>query len=62
MLLIHYDKAYGRVEWGFIFMMLRALRFLETYVHMVGILLKDVNAFLEVNGNRSKCFELSRSI
>ena len=62
MLLIDYEKAYDRVEWGFVLMMLRALGFLDLYVQMVGVLLNDANASLEVNGNKFEFFELSISI
>ena len=43
-------------------MMLRALGFLDLYVYMVGVLFKDANAFIEVNGSSYDCFDLFISI
>lgn len=62
MFLIDYEKAYDRIEWEFIYMMLNALGFPSSFLSMVKVLMKDANAAVEVNGLRSQCFELSRSI
>lgn len=62
MLLINYEKIYDRFEWGFILMMLEALGFPGSFSHMVETLMKNARAAIEVNGDRSDFFELSRSI
>ena len=62
MLLIDYEKAYDRIEWGFIMMMLEALGVPTHYYRMVSILLFGAKAAVEINGVRSEFFSLTRSI
>jgi len=62
MFLIDYEKAYDRIEWEFIYMMLDAMGFLGPFLSMVKVLMKYANAVVDVNGHRSHYFELSRSI
>lgn len=62
MFLVDFEKAYDRVEWDFILMMLQALGFPNEFSDYVRILLKDVSAMIEVNGTLSQPIPLSRSI
>ena len=62
MLLIDYEKAYDRIELGFIMMMLEVLGFPTHYCRMVSILLFGAKAAVEINGVRSEFFNLARSI
>ncbi|XP_059077114.1 secreted RxLR effector protein 78-like [Cryptomeria japonica] len=62
MFLPDFEKAYDRVEWGFILMMLEAFGFPGEFCKWVIILLKDALTQVEVNGSLSQNITLSRSI
>jgi hypothetical protein len=62
MLLLDFEKAYDRVEWKFILMMLEAFGFPPFFRNIVAMLLKDASAQVEVNGMLSAPFSLGRSI
>ncbi|XP_059077987.1 secreted RxLR effector protein 78-like [Cryptomeria japonica] len=62
MFLLDFEKAYDRVEWGFILMMLEAFGFPAEFYKWVMILLKDASAPVEVNGSLSQNITLSKSI
>ncbi|XP_057859437.2 secreted RxLR effector protein 78-like [Cryptomeria japonica] len=62
MFLIDFEKAYDRVEWEFILMMLEAFGFPVEFCKWVKILLKDASAQVEINGSLSQIIKLSRSI
>lgn len=62
MLLIDFEKAYDRIEWGYITQMLQSLGFPPGFCKLVKTLLCDANASVEVNGMRSSNFTLTRSI
>lgn len=62
MFLVDFEKAYDRVEWDFILMMLRAFGFPSEFCKYVQILLKYASALVEVNGSLSQPIPLSRSI
>lgn len=49
MVLLEFEKAYDRVEWAFIRLMLEAFSFLETFCNMVVTLFRDVVAQVDVN-------------
>lgn len=55
-------KAYDRIEWNFINMMLEAFGFSSFLCGIVKILLKDAYAQVDVNGSLSTPFPLGRSI
>ncbi|XP_059068871.1 uncharacterized protein LOC131859296 [Cryptomeria japonica] len=61
MLLLDFEKAYDRVEWAFIIMMLAAFGFLKEFCQLVQILLKDASAQLDINGSITNAFNLGRS-
>ena len=62
MLLLDFEKAYDRVEWRFILMMLEAFGFPPSFCNTVQVLLSDASAQVEVNGVLSAPFSLGRSI
>lgn len=62
MLLLDFEKAYDRIEWGFITQMLDSLGFPVSFCKIVQTLLSDANAVVEVNGLKSDNIILSRSI
>lgn len=53
MFLLDYEKAYDRVEWDFILMMLDAFGFPKEFCDIVKVLFKDASALIEVNGSLS---------
>ncbi|XP_059074808.1 secreted RxLR effector protein 78-like [Cryptomeria japonica] len=62
MFLLDFEKAYDRVEWEFILMMLEAFGFLVEFCKWVKILLKDASAQVDINGSLTQVIKLSRSI
>ncbi|XP_057826434.1 secreted RxLR effector protein 78-like [Cryptomeria japonica] len=62
MFLLDFEKAYDRVEWGFILMMLETFGFPTEFCKWVMVLLKDALAQVEVNNSLSQNITLSRSI
>lgn len=62
MFLVDFEKAYDKVEWNFILMMLSAFGFPSKFCDYVRILLKDAFALLEINGTLSQLIPLSRLI
>ncbi|XP_059070148.1 secreted RxLR effector protein 78-like [Cryptomeria japonica] len=62
MFLLDFEKAYERVEWGFILMMLETFGFPPEFCKWVMVLLKDASAQVEVNGSLSQNITLGRSI
>ncbi|XP_057851145.2 uncharacterized protein LOC131061466 [Cryptomeria japonica] len=62
MLLLDFEKAYDRIEWDFILMMLKAFGFPDIFCKYIQILLKDASAMIDVNGSLTNPIPLSRSI
>lgn len=62
MLLVDFEKAYDRIEWPFILMVLEAFGFPKEFCRMNETLMKDSNAQIEINGCLTVEFELQRSI
>ena len=62
MLLLDFEKAYDRIEWKFITMMLEAFGFPRYFCIIVQVLLKDASSQFEVNGALSTPFPLGHSI
>lgn len=62
LLLLDFEKAYDRVEWKFIIMMLQSFGFPPYFCKAVQTLLTDACAQIEINGSISDPFPLSRSI
>lgn len=62
LLLLDFKKAYDRVEWKFISMMLQSFGFPSYFCNVVQTFLNDACAQIEINGSISNPFPLSRSI
>jgi hypothetical protein len=62
MFLLDYEKAYDRVEWGFLEGSLSSLGFAPTWVKWVKALYIDSWCAVGLNGKTSEPFKLSRSI
>lgn len=62
MFLVDFEKAYDRVEWRFILMMLEAFGFPKEFCQFVQVLLKDASAQMEINGSLTQAFKLGKSI
>lgn len=60
--LLDFEKAYDRIEWNFIDIMLKAFGFPNIFCNYIKILLKDAMAQVEINGSLSDPFPLTRSI
>lgn len=56
MFLLDYEKAYDKVEWNFILMMLQALGLPPFFCQMIATLMNGACATMEVNGVRSAPF------
>lgn len=50
MLLLDFEKAYDRIEWGFVLLMLEDFGFPDSFFHMVKTLFQDATAQVKVNG------------
>ncbi|XP_059076368.1 uncharacterized protein LOC131875743 [Cryptomeria japonica] len=61
-LLLDFEKAYDRIEWSFIDIMLMAFGFPVLFCNFIKILLKDAMAQIDINGSLSDPFSLTRSI
>jgi hypothetical protein len=61
-MLLDFEKAYDRVEWGFLEGALTKLGFDETWVRWVRALYIDPWCAVGVNGQTSEFFRLNRSI
>ena len=57
MFLLDFERAYDRVEWSFITMMLEAFGFLPFFCKIVQMLLKDGHAQVDINGSLSDSFQ-----
>ncbi|XP_059072101.1 uncharacterized protein LOC131872684 [Cryptomeria japonica] len=62
MLLLDFEKAYDRIEWSFIHMMLEAFGFPPFFCKAVNMLLQDACTQIDINGSLSDTFPLGRSI
>lgn len=62
MFLLDFKKAYDRVEWGFILLMLESFGFPREFCSIVRVLLQDTSTQIDVNGSLSPPILLSRSI
>lgn len=56
------EKAYDRIEWGFVTDMLKAFGFPEIYCNWINVLFKDASTVIDVNGCLSEPIVLERSI
>lgn len=59
---LDYSKAYDRMEWFYLFVVLRALGFRRNFIQWVEILCKDATARLIINGEISRALGLGKSV
>ncbi len=62
LLLLDFEKAFDRIEWGFLFRALEQLGFSQTWVHWVTSLYREATSTIKVNGVPGPVFQLARSV
>ncbi len=62
LLLLDFEKAFDRIEWGFLFSALSKLGFNEKWIHWVKTLYKDASSAIRINGSTGPTFQLARSV
>jgi len=62
LLLLDFEKAFDRIEWGFLFTALSKLGFSDTWVRWVGALYQSASSAIKVNGVASPDFQLARLV
>jgi hypothetical protein len=62
LLLLDFEKAFNRIEWGFLFGALEKLRFGDTWIQWVKTLYKGASLAVKLNGVTGPDFKLARSI
>jgi hypothetical protein len=62
LLLLDFEKAFNRIEWGFLFTALAKLGFNGTWVNWVRSLYQAASSAIKVNGATRPNFQLTRSI
>jgi hypothetical protein len=62
LLLLDFEKAFDKIEWGFLFMALAKLGFNGTWVRWVRSLYQAVSSAIKVNGAIGLDFQLARSV
>jgi mannosylglycoprotein endo-beta-mannosidase len=62
LLLLDFEKAFNRIEWGFLFMALTKLGFSGTWVSWVGSLYQAAFSTIKVNGAAGPNFQLARLV
>jgi mannosylglycoprotein endo-beta-mannosidase len=62
LLLLDFEKAFDRIEWGFLFRALEQLGFSQTWVHWVTSLYREATSAIKVNGVPGPVFQLARSV
>jgi mannosylglycoprotein endo-beta-mannosidase len=62
LLLLDFEKAFDRIEWGFLFTALAKLGFSETWIRWVKTLYLEASSAIKVNGTTGPTFQLARSV
>jgi len=62
LLLLDFEKAFDRIEWGFFFSALTKLGFSNTWVRWVASLYQAASSAIKVNGTPGSDFQLARSV
>jgi hypothetical protein len=62
LLLLDFEKAFDRIEWGFLFSTLAKLGFSETWIRWVKTLYLEASSAIKVNGTTGPTFQLARSV
>jgi hypothetical protein len=58
LLLLDFEKAFDRIEWGFIFTALAKLGFSSTWVKWVRTLYHEASSAIKINGEARQVFQL----
>jgi len=61
LLLFNFEKTFGRIEWGFLFIALSKLGFNPKWIKWVSSLYWLASSLVKVNGESEKDFKLSKS-
>jgi hypothetical protein len=62
MLLLDFEKAFDKIEWGFLFETLAKLGFASQWIHWVRSLYHSASSAIKLNGVVGNSFPLARSI
>jgi len=62
LLLLDFEKAFDRIEWGFIFTALAKLGFEDTWIRWVRSIYKEASSAIKVNRAIGLDFRLARSV
>ncbi len=62
LLLLDFEKAFDRIEWGFLFGTLEKLGFEDTWIRWVKALYKGASSVVKLNGESGLDFKLARSV
>lgn len=62
LLLLDFEKAFDRIEWGFLFTTLTRLGFSDKWVRWVASLYQDTTSAIKINGSPGPDFRLERSV
>jgi hypothetical protein len=62
LLLLDFEKAFDRIEWGFLFKALEQLGFSQTWVHWVTSLYRKASSAIKINEVLGPDFQLQRSV
>jgi hypothetical protein len=62
LLLLDFEKAFDRIEWGFLFKALDKLGFSPTWVSWVASLYREATSAIKINGVAGPDFQLARSV
>jgi hypothetical protein len=62
LLLLDFEKAFDRIEWGFLFGALRRLGFGDTWIRWVKALYSEATSSVRINGEQGPAFNLARSV
>jgi hypothetical protein len=62
LLLLDFEKAFDRIEWGFLFTALAKLGFSNTWVKWVRTLYHKASSAIKINGEAGPIFQLTRSV
>ncbi len=62
MLLLDFEKAFDRIEWGFLFDALAKLGFANQWIHWVRSLYHSASSSIKFNGVVGSSFPLARSV
>jgi len=62
LLLLDFEKAFDRIEWGFLFGTLEKFGFEDTWIRWVKALYKGASSVVKLNGESGLDFKLARSV